>query len=283
MTNELKAQVTATVESLENTVQASVDILSENESILYNGKYYDLIYENYYPIPNLTHLDIPFWLDIASQYGDPILDLSCGTGRVTVPLAEKGFRVTGIDIADSMLEVAKDKSSQVEWIKADIQNFDLKRKFPLILLPANGIWHLFNQEAVEDCFACVRRHLAPGGKFIIDTFNPGTKASLDMLFDSRKNIYSIYPDPQGKGTVVVTSTNEVDLTEQIYKIKFSFKLVGEAQEHLEEKTFRLYFPQELETLLKYNGFKIEKKFGNYDGSLFNSHSVLQIIVCSLPD
>ncbi|QSJ14339.1 class I SAM-dependent methyltransferase [Nostoc sp. UHCC 0702] len=281
MSNEVQEQVSATIKSLEDTARKGSDILSENESVIYNGQHYDLIYDNYYPIPNLARSDIPFWLDIASQYGDPILELSCGTGRLAVPLAEKGFQVTGIDLADSMLEVAKSKSSQVEWIKADMQNFDLGRKFPLILLPVNGIWHLLNLAALEACFDCIKKHLTTGGKFIIDTFNPGTKIGLDILFDSRNNLYSVYPDPLSKGTVVVTSSNELDLTQQIYKMKLSFKLAGEEKEQVEEMTYRLYFPQELEALLKYNGFKIEHKFGGYDRSPFNSNSFQQIIVCSL--
>ncbi|OUL30728.1 SAM-dependent methyltransferase [Nostoc sp. T09] len=283
MNNELEARVSASFASSEATKKENSSVFSEQEYLHYDGRHYDLIYENYCLVPKLTTLDIPFWLDMASQYGDPILELSCGTGRVALPLADKGFQVTGIDIADSMLELARKKSAQVEWIKADIQKFDLAKKFNLIIFPINCIWHLLNIEAVEACFSCVKKHLETGGKFVIDIFNPATKASLDILFDSKKNLYSIYPHPDNKGTVVVTYSNELDLTQQIYKTKLFFKLVGEEQERIEEITYRLYFPQELEALLKYNGFKIEKKFGAYDGSPFSSNSFQQIFVCSLQD
>lgn len=277
MNEELQAQVSTSGDNLEASKVVN------NSSLHYDGRHYDLMYEHYYPIPNFARSDIPFWLEIAGEYGDPILELSCGTGRIAVPLAEQGFQVTGIDIADSMLEVARGKSSQVEWIEADIQNFDLAKRFSLIILPVNGIWHLLNIEAVEACFSSVKKHLKPGGKFILDTFNPCHKASLDVLSDPRRNLHSIYPDPDGKGTVVVTSSNQLDLTEQIYQMKLFFQLAGEEKEQVEEMTYRLYFPQELEILLKYNGFQIENKFGAYDRSPFSSASFQQILVCSVKD
>ncbi|MDZ8051395.1 MAG: class I SAM-dependent methyltransferase [Aulosira sp. ZfuVER01] len=283
MSNELETRVNASFASSKDREKENSFIFPEKEYLHYEGRHYDLIYENYCPVPNVTTLDIPFWLDMASQYGDPILELSCGTGRIAIPLANKGFQVTGIDIGDSMLELARKKSAQVEWIKADIQNFDLAQKFNLIIFPINCIWHLLDIEAVEACFACVKKHLKPGGKFVIDMLNPATKASLDMLFDPKKNLYSIYPNPDGEGTVVVTASNELNLTQQIYKTKLFFKLVGEEQERIEEITYRLYFPQELEALLRYNGFKIEKKFGAYDRSVFSDASFYQITVCSVKE
>ena len=70
-----------------------------------------------------TQDDLPFWLAQAARYGDPILELGCGTGRVSIPLAQAGHQVTGIDMAEDMLAEAERKAAQVgcqvRWQHAD--------------------------------------------------------------------------------------------------------------------------------------------------------------------
>lgn len=282
MNRELETQTALINEKLPNFLNEENTVESVNTDIHYDGRHYDLIYENFYLMPpQITNQEIPFWIDLATQFGNPILELCCGTGRIAIPLAEKGFQVTGLDSAQSMLAEARKKSSQVEWIEADIRDFEIERKFSLIILPINCIWHLSNIEAIESFFACIKKHLKPGGKFVIDIINPCTQETINMLCDPRRNLYSVYSHPEGKGTVLVTYSNEFDFTQQIYKQKLFYKLVGQEKELVEEMTYRLYFPQELEALLKYNGFTIESKFGSYDKTPFASGAVQQLIVCHL--
>lgn len=239
----------------------------------YDGRHYDQ------RCRDLTQ-DIPFWLSQARKYGDPVLELACGTGRVAIPLAKEGFLVTGIDISDSMLEEARRKSSQeginVEWIKADIRDFELGKKFSLVIFPANTICHLLELKDLEACLSCVKRHLRPNGKFIIEVFNP----RLDILLRNPEERYphSEYPDPDGKGTIVMTESNVYDPASQINRIKLFYKLPGRPEEVVEELNMRIYFPQELDALLKYNGFGIEAKFGDYDETPFASAAPKQLIV-----
>ncbi len=257
-------------------------VATVNTVIHYDGRHYDLIYDNVYVMPaEIKNQEIPFWNNLAMQCGDPILELCCGTGRIAINLAENGYKVTGIDNSQSMLTQAREKSSQVEWIKADVRDFNIEQKFSLIIFPINCIWHLSSLDAIESCFASIKKHLKPDGKFVIDVLNPCSKEMIDLLYESRSNLYSIYPDPDGKGTVVVTYANDFDFTQQIYKQKLFFKFLGQEKEIVEEMTYRLYFPQELDALLKYNGFTIESKFGSYDRTPFVSGSPQQLIVCGL--
>lgn len=255
--------------------------ISDSESIHYDGRHYDLMYDNFYPIPNLTKLDLSFWIDMANQYGEPVLELCCGTGRIALPLAEKGWKVTGIDISESMLEEARKKSSQVKWLKADARNFDLVQKFSLIIFPANSIYHLLNIDDLASCLNCVRKHLKPEGRFVIDTFNFYTKEILEEMWSQSRSLFSVYPDPDGKGTVVVTTVDEFDLTKQICKQKLFFRLLGQEKEFLEEVKFRFYHPNELEALLNYNGFAVESQLGSYDQAPFTSESPNHIIISKL--
>ncbi len=77
---------------------------TEGEGLLYNGRHYDLTNRDIVE-------DIPFYLNQVRKYGEPVLELACGTGRITIPLAEQGIQITGLDITDSMLAQAKKKAA----------------------------------------------------------------------------------------------------------------------------------------------------------------------------
>lgn len=241
--------------------------------IYLDGRHYDL---------QTNHLDdLTFYLHQIEKYGEPVLELACGTGRLTIPIAERGIHITGLDISEGMLSQAKIKANikkvKIEWIEADCRNFNLKEKFNFIFLPFNSIAHLHDLESIEACFSCVRKHLAPKGRFVIDVFNP----SLSMLTREPSKRYPVaeYPDPDGKGTVVITENNIYDAATQINSIKWYYKIGSQADEVVEELNMRIFYPQELDALLYYNGFTIEAKFGNYDESSFVSASPKQLIVC----
>jgi SAM-dependent methyltransferase len=242
--------------------------------LYFNGRHYDQLYRD-------VTQDLPFWIEQAKRCGDPILELACGTGRVAIPLAQAGHRVTGIDASESMLAQARKKASQeglsVEWVKADIRDFDLGKVFSLVIFPANALCHLLELEDLEACLACVRRHLDPEGRFILDVFNP----RLDILLrdPERRYPHGEYPDPDGQGLVVVTESNVYDRASQINHIKLFYKLPGRQEELVEDLRMRIYFPKELDALLKYNGFAIEAKLGDYDGRPFEAEAPKQLIVC----
>ncbi|MFC4545765.1 class I SAM-dependent methyltransferase [Paenactinomyces guangxiensis] len=78
-------------------------------------------------------MESKFYCDLAHQYGSPVLDIACGTGRMTIPLAERGYDMTGFDITPEMLEAAKqkalDRGVSVHWIQADMRQLELGRKY----------------------------------------------------------------------------------------------------------------------------------------------------------
>jgi len=171
---------------------------------------------------------------------------------------------------------AKEKNVTVGWVKADCRNFKLDRKFNLIFFPFNSIAHLHDLESIKSCFYCVKMHLKDEGRFIIDIFNP----RLDILIRDSSMRYPVaeYPDPNGKGTVVITENNLYDTSTQINRIKWYYK-IGSEPEVMKELNMRIFYPQEIDVLLHYNGFKIEDKFGDYDETPFTSTSPKQVIVC----
>jgi SAM-dependent methyltransferase len=240
-----------------------------------DGRHYDL--------QNSSFLeDIPFYLRQIQKHGQPVLEVACGTGRITIPIAEKGIQITGLDVSEPMLAQARQKASQknvaVPWIRADCRDFQLNQKFRLIFIPFNSITHLHDLESLEAFFSCVRTHLADRGRFVIDVFNP----RLDILLRDPTRRYPVaeYADPNGRGKVIVTENNVYDAASQINRIKWYYK-IGEGEKWMVENNMRILFPLELDELLHYNGFVIEKKFGDYNETPFESGSPKQLVVCSL--
>ena len=243
--------------------------------LLLDGKHYDQMHRD-------ADWDLSFWSGQTRKYGDPVLELACGTGRVANTLALEDFRVTGIDNSETMLSEARRKSASqgidVEWVLADVRHFELETTYSLIIFPFRSIAAISTAKDLEACLSCVKKHLDPDGRFIIDAFNP----DLDVLRRSPEEKYPFaeYPDPEGNGTIVVSHSDVYDAASQINRIKLFFKLPSQTEEVIEGLNLRMYFPQELDALLEYNGFVIEDKFGDYEETPFVSSARLQLVVCS---
>ncbi|MFC1849012.1 class I SAM-dependent methyltransferase [candidate division CSSED10-310 bacterium] len=248
---------------------------NQTQSYYFDGRHYDSRIE-------LTD-DIPFWLEQARAYGDPVLELACGTGRISIPLAREGFQVTGLDLSDNMLAEARRKSElenlPLEWIQGDGRDFDLGKQFNLIFIPFNSLSEFHSRQDLESCFACVWQHLLPQGRFIVDVFNP----RLDILLrePDKRYPHTCYPDPQGRGSIEVTESNKYDDATQINEITLhnTFLDHPDRLEFKDKLVMRIFYPQEIDALLTYNGFRIEHKLGDYDGHLFRTKSPKQLIVC----
>ncbi len=130
---------------------------------------------------NLHLEDLPLWLDLAAHWGDPVLELGCGTGRVLMPLAEAGFHTIGIDHDLVMLQFLRARIGEIKptpvLVDSDITRFNLFAQFPLIILPCNTYSTLQKYERLA-CLECVHRHLITGGLFAFCIPNPSTLADL---------------------------------------------------------------------------------------------------------
>jgi SAM-dependent methyltransferase len=245
------------------------------DALYRDGRHYDLQHSEFVE-------DIPFYVSRAKSSGGPVLELACGTGRITIPIAGEGIDITGLDISEAMLGHAKRKAEaqglSMDWIRGDIRNFRLGRYFRLVLLPFNSIAHLHTLADIDTCFSCVREHLTEDGRFIIDIFNP----KLEILIRDASERYPAgeYSDPDGRGTVVITENNVYDRESQVNRIKWYYRIGDADVEEEVELNMRIFFPQELDALLVHNGFSIEAKFGDFDGSPFTAASPTQVVICT---
>lgn len=248
--------------------------IPDGTEVYWDGAHYDLHSGTASPD------DLPFYLAEARKAGDPVLELACGTGRLTIPLAKKGVDIVGVDVAGPMLDRARAKAAAegvgVRFVRADVRKLALKRKFRLIFIAFNSMQHLHDRVSLERFLSGVRGHLAPGGRFILNVFNPDPRI---LVRDTEELIpIGYYKDPAAGKDILVNERYSYDRASQIARITWHYK-AGRRAAGARRLNMRCFFPQELDALLHYNDFKIVKKFGEFDRSPFKSDSPRQIVIC----
>lgn len=240
-----------------------------------DGRHYDAL------VGALALPDVPFYVEEAKRAGGPVLELACGTGRLTIPIAQSGVAIVGLDQSASMLahacEKAADTSAEIQWVEADCREFELNCTFALIFMAFNSMQHLHDHASLSRLFMRVGRHLAPGGKFIFDVFNPSlailTRDPNVRHFDRQ------YEDPGGRGTITLEMNAVYDDAAQVNRMKWYFSLPDHKDFQVENLDVRCFFPQELDLLVRANGFEIEAKYGNFERKPFAAGDMKQIVVC----
>ena len=278
--------------------------MNENESVpLYrDGRHYDAL-------NSFLTVDIPFYVKEArrvagpdgknphppakdagrmghpQKMGQPVLELACGTGRLTIPIAQAGVEIVGLDLSPSMLAHAGAKAMaagvEIEFVEGDCRSFELGRKFALIFMAFNSMQHLHDYASLAALFANVRKHLAEGGRFIFDVFNP--KIEILARAAGERRLEGEYQDPDGKGKMAFEYSSIYDDAAQVSHIQCYFVRRGPNGEELdvreEQLHLRSFFPQELDLLVRSQGFEIVEKFGDFERKLFASGDPKQVVVC----
>ncbi len=125
--------------------------------------------------------DVARYKELAQTYGDPILELCCGTGRVAIPLAQSGFRVVAVDASSGMLKQFRAKleregsdiSARLQLVEQDITELSLsERSFPLAVLAFNSLLCVTDFEGQCRALQAVAEHLTLGGILVLDVINP---------------------------------------------------------------------------------------------------------------
>ncbi|WP_048600780.1 class I SAM-dependent methyltransferase [Rubeoparvulum massiliense] len=229
-----------------------------------------------------------FYLDRARSLGGNTLELACGTGRITIPLAEEGINIWGLDYSSSMLEVLKAKVSKlskesqqkIHTIFGDMTDFILPEQFKLIFIPFRSFQSLENDEQALRCLSCVDRHLEDEGQFIINVFKPLKEIgewwiNLNEKLDFESTL-------EGGEKVTRHSINKAyDLdkrllfTEYIYRLYKGNELIEEYHDSIR---LRYFYGDDIRELIASSGFTIEKEYGWYDGTPINEGNEF-IFVC----
>lgn len=243
------------------------------------AKFYDLEYGH-------KENDIDFYLDMADLYGERVLEIGVGTGRIAIPLAEEGIRVVGIDNSPGMLEEAKNNlnycpkkiAEKISLQNADMRSFDLGEKFPLCIIPFRAFLHNLTQDDQVKTLQSIYNHLGPNGFLAFDLFVP---------------LYSTIAQSSWKNDLT-----EEDLAEEDSGISISIDVCHDFQNQLfnirneyfqENKnistasmTYRYIFRYEMEALLKLVGFKVVNVWGGFEKQPYDFNSGIMVFLAQKP-
>jgi SAM-dependent methyltransferase len=226
------------------------------------ARFYDAAYER---SAQLDGSDVRFYGELARSGGGPVLELGCGTGRVLLEIARDGFPCTGLDASAHMLARLRQKSTfpNLRLVHAPMQRFDLPgERFGLIFAAFRAFQHLYTVEDQLACLACVRRHLAPGGRLAFDVFAP-RPARTAVLEEPEQVDLRFALD--GEDVARHASVSR-DPSAQILTVRFRYErsrgghVVGN-----EHASFRMrwFWRFELEHLLARAGFAEVEIFGDF--------------------
>lgn len=255
---------------------------------------YDSFIADYYdtsPILVQRTQDVAFYVNAVKMYGHPALELGCGTGRITLAVAEAGYCIVGLDQSEKMLQRAAEKldklpreaRERVRLVQGDMTTFDLPEKFRTILIPFRPFQHLVETEQQIDCLHHVKKHLAPDGRLLMDFFQTDAERMHDPKF-LNESALAEYDLPDGRHVAMSERVAAFHRGQQRNDVEMIFHVRhsnGRQERLVMAWTLRYFFRYEVEHLLARCGFHLEAVYGDFDGSPLEDHSPEMIFVASV--
>jgi SAM-dependent methyltransferase len=200
-----------------------------------------------YDVPPLYDLVVEpgpcaaFYRDLAERTGGPILELACGTGRLTIPLALDGHEVVAVDASSAMLRAARAKAKaekvDITFVNGDMRALDLGQRFPLVIVSCNSLAHLTTTEELKSCLRSIREHLAPGGLLAFDIVNPDVR-DLARSHSERVRL-DVGPNPSS--AIAIEEAADYDPVQQIRVLQWRLQEPAAPVRELAPLSLRLMF------------------------------------------
>lgn len=222
--------------------------------------------------------DVRFYVEEARREGGPVLEAGCGTGRVTLPIAEAGVRVVGLDRSPHMLARAEAKrraasaavAERCAFVRADLRRFSFRRPFVQAFLPFRVFQSLLSVVDQLAALASIRGALRPRGRLVFNVFDP----RADLLAGGRapgRLMESGRAYDEGGVRIRERFVARYDLARQRLHLTFVYEPegagngAGRAFEPLELRYFHRF---EIEHLLARAGYEVEALYGDWDRGPF---------------
>jgi SAM-dependent methyltransferase len=215
--------------------------------------------------PGVVDPVVDFLVDAAGD--GAALELGIGTGRIALPLAQRGVRVHGIDLSEAMVAKLREKpgGDAIEVSIGDFASTTVARTFSLAYLVVNTIMNLTTQDEQVRCFQNVAAHLEPGGRFVIEVGVP----QLQRL-PPGETVRAFDVSPAHLGF------DEYDVASQGL-VSHHYREIGGRLE-ARSLPFRYVWPAELDLMARLAGMKLRERWGGWQHEPFTSDSVAHVSV-----
>ncbi|WP_433551474.1 class I SAM-dependent methyltransferase [Micromonospora zamorensis] len=210
---------------------------------------------------------VDFLADLAN--GGPVLELAIGTGRVALPLAERGLTVHGVEASEEMVAHlrAKPGGDQIPVVVADMADVPVKGEFRLAYLVFNTLFNLVDAERQADCFRNVARVLSPGGAFVIETFVPDPR---DFDSDELVQVRSVTED---SATIRLHKYDRP--AQRFIRQTITFDAEGV---HLLPFAMRYAWPHQIDEMAQQAGLRLTERYADWQRRPFHADSPSHISV-----
>jgi len=249
------------------------------------AKIYDIVHGINPPMP-----DISFYREYAKQQcGDngakgEILELGCGTGRVAMTLAQEGFRITGLDLSQQMLDIFNKKLEEetvcVDIIHGNMADFSIGRKFALITAPFRAFQAVIAQNDIKNVLSCVREHLTDNGLFIVNVFNPYANPLDESWCHAEEFRGEIIDEQTGIRIAQYECREKIDPANQIIYPYLAYDVTypdGHTERLVEKLQMKYYYSHQLRAEVEKAGLVVVDEFSWYDKSPPGGREI--ILVC----
>ncbi|MGX1540923.1 class I SAM-dependent DNA methyltransferase [Streptomyces adustus] len=201
------------------------------------------------------------------------VEFAIGTGRVAVPLAERGVSVTGIELSLPMVERLRTKVDEVTIpvIMGDMATTVAPGEYTLVYLVYNTISNLLTQTEQVECFRNAARHLAPGGRFVVELWVPELRK---LPPGQAATVWQSEPDYIGLDTY--------DVLHQ-HVVSHHFRFDDTTQAKLFRSPHRYIWPAELDLMAQLAGFELETRHADWAGAAFTAESRSHVSVYRIPE
>jgi ubiquinone/menaquinone biosynthesis C-methylase UbiE len=222
----------------------------------------------------LLNDDIKFALNYVRQQKGDIMEIACGTGRMTIPIFEEiegtGRSILAFDLSDSMLDILRDKlsleksHSHLRVERHDMSNFCFNKKFGLVLLMWRAFQHLTNTENAQNCLKRVYEHMSDDAVLLFNVFLPKVSYGKDWI---GKEFITYDIVDKETCTRIVRSTKNIDSdeTRQIirYLTRYDLTLKDGEKKHYEDTiVYKYYYPEQIKELLRMRNFDIVEELNS---------------------
>ncbi|HEX6953009.1 MAG TPA: class I SAM-dependent methyltransferase [Gaiellaceae bacterium] len=204
------------------------------------------------PVEPVVHFLLPL-------AGGGALELAIGTGRIAVPLAERGVRVAGIDLSPDMVAELRSKTSEIPVEIGDMTTARVEGTFSLVYIVFNSINNVTTQDGQVDVFANAAAHLDPGGRFVVEVGVPNTRPL--EVFDL---------------TDTHVGVDELDFATQRL-VSHHFSLVEGGWRRM-SVPFRSVSPAELDLMARLAGMELQERWADWDRTPFTAESTKHVSV-----
>jgi SAM-dependent methyltransferase len=199
--------------------------------------------------------------------GGPALEFAIGTGRVAIPLAERGIPVTGIELSGPMIDRLRTKADEatIPVVAGDMATARAPGTYTLVYLVFNTISNLLTQAEQVACFRNAARHLGPGGRFVVEL---GVPSLRELPPGQRGVVFDARPGYLGVDTYDVLRQRLVS-----HHVRFD-ESTGEAR--LFRTPHRYIWPAELDLMAQLAGFELESRYADWTGAEFTGESTSHV-------